>query len=319
LSFVRTVLGDILPAELGACDSHEHLIIDGGFPCVADPDFRLADVELCVREVKEAADAGLGAIVDTMPCDAGRNVLKLAEVSRRTGVHVLCPTGLHHERYYDDLHWSHRAGEDRIAELFIADVEEGVDRHDYGAPFIERTPHRAGLVKVAGSLGGLTERDRRIFRAAARAHADTGCPVLTHTEQGTAGEEQIELLLAHGVPPESIVLSHTDLVADIGYHQGLLQAGVFLEFDRHFRWDVVVDENPTLALIERLVADGFGSQLLLGMDAARRGYWTAYGGEPGLSFLVDELPRWLALRGVNGDLCREMLVANPARAFSFVT
>jgi 5-phospho-D-xylono-1,4-lactonase len=319
LSFVRTVLGDIPPEQLGACDSHEHLIIDGGFPCLENPDFRLADVDRCVREIEDAARAGLRAIVDTMPCDAGRNVLKLAEVSRRTGVHVLCPTGLHHERYYDDLHWSHRAGEDRIAELFTADVAEGVDRHDYGAPFVERTPHRAGLVKVAGSLDRLTERDRRIFRAAARAHEATGCPILTHTERGTAGEEQVALLLDAGVRPASIVLSHTDFVADASYHRALLRAGVYLEFDRHFRWSASVEGNPTLRLIGRLVAEGFGSQLLLGMDAARRGYWTAYGGEPGLRFLVDELPRRLAEHGVGEGACRELLVGNPARAFAFAS
>lgn len=316
MSAVRTVLGDIAPAELGACDSHEHLIIDGGFVCVKHPDFRLADVDRCVEELARAHAAGLRAVVDAMPCDTGRNVLKLAEVSRRTGVHVVCPTGLHHESFYDDRHWSLRADEDRLAELFTADVEQGVDRNDYGAPFVERTPHRAGVVKVAGSLDGLTERDRRVFRAAARTHAATGCPVLTHTEQGTGGAEQVELLLAEGMRPQSIVLSHTDFVTDAGYHRALLAAGVFLEFDRHFRWRGGEDGNPTLALIAQLVEDGFGSQLLLGLDAARQGYWTVYGGTPGLPFIVEGLPRWLARRGVDAA---PLLVDNPARAFAFAS
>ena len=34
---------------------------------------------------------------------------KLAELSRRTGVHVVAPTGLHHDRYYGPSHWSHRS------------------------------------------------------------------------------------------------------------------------------------------------------------------------------------------------------------------
>jgi 5-phospho-D-xylono-1,4-lactonase len=316
VSFVRTVLGDIAPADLGACDSHEHLIIDGGLPCIKHPDFRLADVDRCVEELASAHRAGLRAVVDAMPCDAGRNVLKLAEVSRRSGVHVLCPTGLHHESFYDDVHWSLRADEGRLTQLFAADIEDGVDRHDYGAPFVERTEHRAGVVKVAGSLDGLTERDRRIFRAAARTHVATGCPVLTHTEKGTGGAEQVELLLGEGMAADSIVLSHTDFVADAGYHRALLQAGVFLEFDRHFRWQGGEDGNPTLALIEQLVADGYGSQLVLGLDAARQGYWTVYGGTPGLPFIVDGLPRWLERRGIDAA---PMLVDNPARAFAFAS
>ena len=40
----------------------------------------------------------------------GRNVRKLAELSRLTGVNIVAPTGLHHERFYRPSHWRHRVG-----------------------------------------------------------------------------------------------------------------------------------------------------------------------------------------------------------------
>ena len=43
---------------------------------------------------------GLHAVVDAMPADTGRNATKLAELSRLTGIHVVAPTGLQHERFY---------------------------------------------------------------------------------------------------------------------------------------------------------------------------------------------------------------------------
>ena len=52
-----------------------------------------------------------------MPCDAGRNAGKLAELSRRTGVNIVAPTGLHHERFYGPVHWSHLV---RVADLALS-------------------------------------------------------------------------------------------------------------------------------------------------------------------------------------------------------
>ena len=107
--------------------AHEHLVIDGGRPVELEPEFDLGDVEAMATELAEAAALGLRCVVDAMPCDAGRNVVKLADLSRRTGVHVVAPTGLHHDRYYGPAHWSHRVSVEELADLFIGDVTEGID------------------------------------------------------------------------------------------------------------------------------------------------------------------------------------------------
>ena len=190
--------------------------------CVLEPDFDLSDVDAMAREVAEAAGLGLRAIVDAMPCDAGRNAVKLADLSRRTGVHVVAPTGLHHDRYYGPAHWSHRGSVEMLADLFIADIADGIDAFDYSGPVVRRTAIRAGVIKIAGSDGGPSERDRRVFEAAAAAHLRTGAPILTHCERGTGALEQVRLLADLGVDLSHVALSHVDEVVDRGYHRELL-------------------------------------------------------------------------------------------------
>lgn len=316
MSFVRTVLGDVAPDSLGVTYAHEHLVIDGGRPVEMEPEFDLGDVGAMVREVGEAAAAGLRSVVDAMPCDAGRNVMKLAEISRQTGVNVVAPTGLHHERYYGPAHWSHRLSVDELAELFVADVTEGVDANDYSGPVVRRTPHRAGVIKVAGSDGGPSPRDRRIFEAAAAAHRATGVPILTHCEYGTGALEQLRLLADEGVDVSHVALSHVDKVVDRGLHRELLSSGAFAEYDGSFRW-AAGEPNGTLRLLAWMAEDGLDGRIVLGMDAARRRYYRVFGGTPGLAWLLTGFSEAMAGAGFDAAARRRLFVDNPAALLSF--
>ena len=170
MTFVRTVLGDVDPAELGVTYAHEHLVIDGGRMVEMSPDFLLDDVDRLTTELRDAAACGLATAIDALPVDCGRNPSKLAAMSRASGVRIVAATGLHHEKFYRPSHWSLRATEEELTDLFVADVEVGIDERDYGGPIVRRTEIRAGIVKVGGSEGGPSARDLPIFRAAAAAH-----------------------------------------------------------------------------------------------------------------------------------------------------
>jgi 5-phospho-D-xylono-1,4-lactonase len=316
-AFVRTVLGDIGPEALGVTYAHEHVVIDGGRPVQLEPDFDLSDVDAMATEVGAAMEIGLGAVIDAMPCDCGRSALKLAELSRRTGLHVVAPTGLHHDRFYGPAHWSLRLDVPQLAELFVADIEDGIDRFDYSGPVVERTAHQAGVIKIAGSDGGPSERDRLIFEAAAVAHGLTGAPILTHCEKGSAGMEQVRVLADGGVDLGHVALSHVDKVVDRGYHRELAATGVSLEYDGSFRWGD--GPNGTLQLLDWLAEDDLLDHVVLGMDAARQGYYAVYGGSPGLIWLLDGFSRQMEERGLGADVRRRLFVENPARIFAFVS
>jgi phosphotriesterase-related protein len=314
--FIRTILGDIAPAKLGMCYAHEHIIIDESYPTEKNPDFLLNSVAQCVVELRAFHQAGGRAMVDSMPADAGRNALQLAEVSRQSGVHILCPTGLHLAKYYPQGHWSGRLPATDLAQIFIADINEGIDANDYGGPYIRRTNYKAGVIKIAGSRDKLTDLDLKIFTAAAQAHRATGCPILTHTEQGTAALEQVQRLADLGVDLRHVCLSHTDRCPDIAYHRRILASPVRIEFDSAFRWKPG-EPNHTLELITALLPE-FPDQIMLGMDAARRTYWKAYGGAPGLSFLLDTFAPRLRSVGISQILLDKVFITTPADCYQFI-
>ncbi len=310
---IRTVLGDISPDDLGVCYAHEHIIIDDSVATLRAPQFRLDSVEKGIAELQQFYADGGRAMVDSMPCDAGRNVIKLAEISRQSQVHILCPTGLHLAKYYDDGHWSHHYSVDQISELFISDIVEGIDQFDYSGPCVHRTPHQAGLIKIATPGPEFSSRAAKIFEAAARAHHETGAPILTHVEQGEGALEQIEKLSRYNVDLAHVVLSHTDRKPDPAYHRELLQSGVKLEYDSAFRRKTPA--NPTLELVMQLLPD-FPDQIMLGMDAARPTYWKHYGGKPGLSFLLNEFSDQLLAHGLTREQWNKIFVTTPAQTYN---
>lgn len=314
MSFVRTVLGDIPAEQLGVCYAHEHIIIDPSYTTVVDEGFRLDDVDAASRELAEFHAIGGRAMIDSMPCDAGRNVVKLAEISRRSGVHIVCPTGLHLAKYYDPGHWGNFYTEEQLTSLFVAEIREGIDAHDYNGPLVNRTSHRAGLIKIA-TAEKITARQQKIFAAAAAAHRETGCPILTHTEQGTLGMEQVDMLEKNGADLRHVVLSHLDRKPDPSYHREILSRGVRAEYDSAARWKEG-QGNPTLELLIALIAE-FPSQLMLGMDAARRSYWKHHGGSPGMNFLLTTYTERMKSAGLTEADLQRIFVSNPAQAYQF--
>lgn len=308
----RTVLGDV--PSLGRTYAHEHIVIERGYVTQLFPDLLLDSVEKGAKELVDLKAAGLGAVVETMPCDAGRDVLKLAEISRRSGVHLIAPTGLHLPKFYPQGHWRFRRSAFQLAELFTEEVETGIDANDCAGPETRRTSHRAGIVKVASGTRGLDAAERAAFEAAAATHRRTGCPIITHVEPGL-GFDQIEALTSRGVPPAKITLSHTDRTLDRDYHRALLRTGVNVEYDRTFRHPLGRD-NPTLRLYADMVKE-FAGQVMLGTDGARASYWRSYGGTPGLDYLLREFSDLARQLGVPDDLLERSFLYTPSQAFSF--
>ena len=313
---VRTVLGDIEPGDLGFTYIHEHLIIDT--PLIVDrwPHIHLSSVDEAVNELNLCAAAGVGAFVDAMPAASGRGPIRLAEASRRSGVHVIACTGLHTSKYYEGQRWTVDEPADVLAELFIADVIDGIDRYDYMGPVIRRTPHRAGILKVAVLEDAPTPRDVRVFEAAAMAHEATGVPILTHCEGGRGAMTQVDVFDRLDVPLDRVVVSHTDKVPDLAYHRDLLDTGVYLEYDQAVRQvDRAVD--GTGRIVAAMVEEGYVDQLMLSTDGARRSLWSSLGGEPGLAWLATGFVEILQSLGVGQAAINKMFVENPARFLPF--
>lgn len=315
MTFARTVLSDIRPQEMGITYSHEHIIIEEGFTTLANPAFVLNDTDLVSQELSQLYQYGGRTMVDTMPAACGRNILKLAEVSQRSKIHIIVPTGIHLEIYYPPNHWRYHLTADELTDLFIADINEGVDELDYNSPVIRRSPHKAGLIKLATGDESITDHQRKVFEAVVNAHRETGAPILTHTNGGKHALAQVELFDKLGANLHHVVISHVDKHPDMVFHRELLETGVYVEYDSHFRWKGT-GENRTYQLLEKFLPE-YSRQIVVGMDMAKNTYWKSYGGQPGLIFLLTDFIDELYNRGLD-SFFDDMFVNNPQVLYSFM-
>jgi phosphotriesterase-related protein len=309
---IETVLGSIPAAELGACDFHDHLFIAGGLPVALEPGFRLDDAEAAIAEVTEFREAGGRSLVDCMPVGVGRDIDGLIRVAQATGVQIIAATGFHKDRYYPADHWARRYDADRITELLIAEARVGIDASGYAAPVIERRSARAGIIKAGSSAHRLTGLEEKLFAAAGAAALETGLPVITHTDSGTCGPEQLERLGKEGLPAGRVVLSHMDRNPDPVLHRELAEAGATLCFD----WLGRIDRRPDSVVADLVVAaaeSGYLDRVVVGQDMARRSYWRAHGGGPGLRHLFTSFVPRLRAAGLSEADLTTVLIDNPRR------
>ena len=188
---VQTVLGPILPSELGSTTTHEHLYVDFSFmyrpaqdspsPELADApitlenlgwirrnyysnrsNLKLMDLVTTVEEVRKFSEVGGGAIVDATTTGIGRNPNALAQISRESGVHIIMGAGLYVEAAHPkDM--DERTMEDLAREI-IGDIDEGV----------EGSGVRAGIIGEIGCTWPLAPNERKSLSAAAIAQRETG-------------------------------------------------------------------------------------------------------------------------------------------------
>jgi phosphotriesterase-related protein len=291
---VRTVLGDVDPAELGPCDAHEHLFL----VTPAQPGDDFVEVDKAVEEARTLVAAGGRSLVDWTPIGLGRDLDGLAAVARATGLHVVAATGLHRDAHYvaDDPLRSEPV--ERLAERFAAELRD-----------------RCGIIKTGASYHQVTAFEAKGFEAAAAAHAETGAPVCVHTQHGTMGLALVERLQALGVQPASVILAHLDRNPDAGEHAETAATGAWLQLDGPGRTKYWPD-STILQLIADLAEHGHGGKILLGGDTGRRSMMRAYGGGPGLDYVFARFKPRLE-RELGADLARAIFVEAPARAFSF--
>jgi len=314
MPFVRTVLGDIQPEEMGLTYSHEHIVIEEGFITLNNPEFILNDTLRISGELKEFYELGGRTMVDTMPAACGRNILKLAEVSQNSRVNIIVPTGLHSEIYYPPNHWRYQLTVEELTELFINDITEGVDELDYNSPVVKRTSHRAGMIKLATGDEKITDHQHKIFEAVVNAHLETGAPILTHTNGGRQAIEQVELFHKLGADLKHVVISHVDKQRDLSFHKDLLQMGVYVEYDSHFRLKMK-DDSWTYSLLENMLPL-FADQIVIGMDMAKNTYWKSYGGRPGLTYLLTEFRQELEKVSLE-NYFEVLFFTNPQKLYMF--
>jgi 5-phospho-D-xylono-1,4-lactonase len=305
---VRTVLGDVPVSELGAVYCHEHLFCRPGDDTQPGfGDLVLDDTDRSAEELRIFSRAGGGTVVDVSTSEYGRDAARLAEISKLTSVNVVAATGHIMETLWDGVEdIAGRSDSDLVAEL-VRDLTEG---------FPDAPGVRAGVIKVGTSMDGPTRDEERMLCAAAEAQRITGAPITTHTTRGTAPLEQIRIFTDAGADLSHVIIGHQDHRLDWDDHLAIVEAGCFIGYDCVSKEQYVPDAER-IGFIKRLIEAGHGGQICLSGDLARRSYLTAYGGGPGLSYVLWRFIPWLRQSGVSEDAARRLIVDNPARLLSW--
>ena len=314
MTTINSVLGPLDTSELGFTLSHEHVLVSSAGIQHVYPEFidREATIERAVAQLTEAYGEGLRTIVDVTTIDLGRDIRMLEEVSRETGVQIICATGTW--RDIPRVFWT--ATPDMIAPLYIREIQQG----------IEGTGIKAGIIKVANDVGGVTAEGEIILRAAARAQKATGVPISTHTwAPERVGEQQVKIFEEEGVDLGRVYIGHSNDTTDIDYLIGLLERGVWIGLDRFpgGRTAGTPDWEGRTDTAKKLIDAGFGNRIMLGHDWSvtltiaskeaqddRRRY-----NPDGYLFVTrNVLPR-LREMGVTEDTITRIMVDNPRRFF----
>ena len=316
---IRTLLKDVAPESLtGSTLFHEHLSIR--YPltkALAEAQGRPVpasfsdDVDLMVEEAKAAAKDGVSCFVDGGHPDMDRDLAALTRIARESGVHIVGSGGFYMQRNYPP----------EIAAKSAEAIAEDLAR--------DATAQRLGAFGEIGQQGGvLTDDEKKVFTAVAKAQVRTGLPIFTHNAYTgmrkvdppvpmDAALRQLDVLEAAGADPRHVAIGHVCCLDDVKAEipKQLAKRGVFVGFDR-VTIQIVPDAQKVTTILAFLDA-GYADHLLLASDFSN-GRALKKNGGPGLAQTVTVFGPMLLEAGVSEATLGHILVDNSRRFLAFV-
>ncbi len=342
---VMTVLGPVDPSTLGPTLTHEHLLLEftnmGEFPTEASQRFfylgpitpenmawhrrnRYASLEartftdenMAVEEAMRFKIAGGGTICDVTPVGIGRDPLGLARISRATGLNVVMGAGYYRDRTHPE--YLDGMTEDEVVEQLVTEVRDGVGI----------TGVRPGLFGEIASDWPITKNEYKVLRAAAKAQAETGAPVLIHPgwQDDHSTLKILEIVNEAGGDVSRTIMGHLDrTVFEYPILKELAETGCYLEYDvfgtdsTYYPTVSELDmpsDAQRMDFIERLISEGYGDRVVVAHDICTKDRTARHGGHGLDHILADVVPR-MRRRGWTDEQIDAILIDNPARALTY--
>ncbi|AMY12711.1 Phosphotriesterase [Luteitalea pratensis] len=302
---VATVTGEVAVRDLGMVLMHEHLMVDFiGAGKVSRSRYDADEVvRVALPHLKEAHDLGCRTLVECTPAFLGRNAALLQRLSQASGLRIIANTG-----YYGaarDKHLPAHAFKESardLAQRWINEQRRGIDGTDI----------LPGIMKIGVDPGGLSDIDRKLVEAAAIAHRATGLPIASHTVDGTAAHQSLDVLDAQGVAAGAFIWVHAHNEGDDASLKRAAERGAWVEFD-----GIGPDSVDRHVQLVKMMADaGHLGRVLVSHDAG----WYHVGEEGGGTFRpFDTVFRRFvpAIRAaLNEAAVTQLLVTNPAQALA---
>lgn len=277
----------------------------------------LQDPATSLSELMEFRKLGGNAIVDVTSAGLGRSPRRLADVSRRSGLHIVMGTGWYLSAWHPNDFGDRSV--DELTASIVKDLVQGV--HD--------TEIRAGIIGEVSAMDIITSPvdsvETRALRAAARASRLTGAALSIHQwiRDGAMLDLTLQILEEEGADLSRVILGHIDALSarDTEYLETLMDRGITLEFDLfgtpYLLHHAALDDRPMADAIVALVKAGYGDRLLMSHDVCTKLQQRAYGGK-GFGYIQKQVVPYLLEQGLSDADIRQIQVENPARLLTFV-
>jgi predicted metal-dependent phosphotriesterase family hydrolase len=305
---VDTVTGPIPVGQLGTTLMHEHVLVD--FVGAAEVSRSRYDADAAFTRIlphlEQARTLGCRTLVECTPAYLGRDPQLLQRLSKASGVQILTNTGYYgaaEDKFVPSHAYRESAAE--LARRWTREWEEG----------IEGTGIKPAFMKIGVDAGPLSAIDAKLVEAAALTNRATGLPVASHTGNGVAAYDELDLLTRERVPLSSFIWVHAQSEKDPAFHVGAAKRGAWVEFDGVGPKTV----ERHVELVSRMRAEDLLDRVLVSHDAGWYRVGEPDGGEfrPYDTLFTTFVPALKAAGFTDGDVER-LLVENPRAALTRV-
>jgi phosphotriesterase-related protein len=325
MATVETVTGRIDAEQLGTTLIHEHLIFrdeavlaqwpHAGTMAEKDPPELVEpgnELGVAVASARAAVERGVRTICEPTGMFGGRDVEFSRRVSEATGLQVVPCTGIYTYDYLPMFFVMRDA--DAMADLFVHDIEQGIQGTDIKAAFL----------KCAADEPGVTANVEKVHRAVARASVRTGAPIMAHSRPASeTGPRQVAIFEEEGVNPSKVQIAHTGDTDDLDYIEGLLDTGVYIGMDR-YGLEIFLPIERRNATVTALLERGYADRMFLSQDycatldwypleVARQLLAAGLAKDWSMTLVFDQVIPTLRQAGMTDRQLETMMVDNPRR------
>lgn len=296
---IRTVLGEIKSENVGTTLPHEHICNVSEYAYHIMRDAYLDKTALAAHAIKYLKamkeSYGLNTFVDCTPINLGRDAELLKRISAGSEVNIVCSTGFYFN--YEPLLFKTSA--DLMAKYLTSDIKTA----------------SAGVIKCAVEQEHADEYQRKLLCACAKAHLETGLPIVMHTNaMRKNAEEGLEILLSWDVDSKCITVGHLSDTEDVDYVCKIASYGCYIGLDRLYNDTSDEYIEKKIFIIEELCRKGYGDRILLSHDEQ---FFNGFDKVP----KIKEQPRFTycfdhILPQLSADAYRNITSKNPSSSLS---
>jgi phosphotriesterase-related protein len=270
----------------------------------------LSEPEVAVKELMAYKNAGGNTIVELSTVGMGRDVRKLRELSKETGVNIIASCGFYKEKFHPSF--VKEMSERGIADLMIGEIITGINGSDI----------RAGVIGEIGTSKEISNQEIKVLRASAIAQIETGVPLSIHLDPWSRrGLEVLDILEAAGADLSRTVIGHVDAEVKLDYCLTLAKRGALIEFDnfgKEYSGDLTEmtfsRDIERVLCIKELIGQGFIEKLLISTDICLKTDTCCYGGWGYAHILKNMVPLMLK-NDISKENLQVIMIENPRKLF----